>query len=389
MRAASSRLSAQTPTAERESDAPDAPASDAPAKAASKKVPPSDEDAPASGTRDHRRNSDKPLTMAPPPSLDPPDVAAKRAKLDDELFDLIKISHEEDEDVEPTRVGKARIEKPLILQPPVQRVLLDNDAESDEPTRIEPLFVVSATAQTDPGLRRKRNEDNLLVLDEANLYVVADGMGGHRGGKFASELAVKTIAESHRMKNFEGPAHDAIPREPSELARSIQMANAAILETAKKQPELQGMGTTICAVRFSPKKRRLVVGHVGDSRCYRLRDGVMTQMTTDHTMADFGVAGPESAHLSRAIGIWPTVPIDVLLGVPKVGDIYLLCSDGLTKMLDDDMIATVLRNEEDPKSAVERLIFFANARGGKDNVTVILLKVIKPPSPPPAPSASS
>lgn len=101
-------------------------------------------------------------------------------------------------------------------------------------------------------------------------------------------------------------------------------------------------------------------------------------MTADHTMADHGVTGPESAHLSRAVGIWPTVPIDIISGVPRLGDVYLLCSDGLTKMLNDDVIATVLRGEEDPKAAVERLIRFANSRGGKDNITVILVRVVPP-----------
>jgi serine/threonine protein phosphatase PrpC len=156
------------------------------------------------------------------------------------------------------------------------------------------------------------------------------------------------------------------------------MANAAILETAKSQPELEGMGTTVCAARFSANKQRVFIGHVGDSRCYRLRDGVFEQMTADHTMADHGVKGPGAAHLSRAVGIWPTVPIDVVMGVPLEDDVYLLCSDGLTKMLKDETIATVLKSEIDPKTAVERLVLFANSHGGKDNITVILIRVVPP-----------
>jgi protein phosphatase len=138
------------------------------------------------------------------------------------------------------------------------------------------------------------------------------------------------------------------------------------------------MGTTVVCARFSPTKRRLHIGHVGDSRCYRLRDGIFKQLTADHTMAELGMTGPESANLSRAVGIWSTVPIDVVVGAPLPSDIYLLCSDGLTKMLDDERIAHVLRTEEDPQAAVDRLIFFANARGGKDNITVILVRVVEP-----------
>lgn len=110
----------------------------------------------------------------------------------------------------------------------------------------------------------------------------------------------------------------------------------------------------------------------------------MKQMTTDHTMADYGVAGPEGAHLSRALGVWPTVPVDIVYAAPELGDLYLLCSDGLTKMLPDGTIATQLLHEDDPRAAVERLVFFANAHGGKDNITVILLKVVEADWKPPA-----
>ena len=291
---------------------------------------------------------------------------------------LAKMEYEEDAEIDPTRVGGGPAPRPPVYQPPVQRIVYDEDAALDEPTRTENLFLVSATAQTDTGLRRKRNEDSLLVLESASLFVVADGMGGYRGGELASKLAVTTMAEAFKSSTFDGPPHENVPTHASELARAIQMANARILEAAKAKPDLEGMGTTLCAARFSGNKKRLYVGHVGDSRCYRLRDGVLQQMTADHTMADHGVKGPESAHLSRAVGIWPTVPIDIIMGVPVADDIYMLCSDGLTKMLSDEMIAQVLRTEEDLKAAVERLILFANSRGGKDNITVVLVRVVPP-----------
>lgn len=292
--------------------------------------------------------------------------------------DLVRMEYEEDDEIDPTKIGATAAPKRAIYQPPVQRIEYDEDAATNEPTHAESLFLVSAMAQTDKGLRRKRNEDSVLVLDSANLFVVADGMGGYRGGELASQLAVTTIGDAFRRREFEGQPHENVPTQASELARAMQMANAAILETSKQKPDLEGMGTTVCSALFSANKKRVFVGHVGDSRCYRLRDGVLTQMTADHTMAHEGVKGPEAAHLSRAVGIWPTVPIDIVMGIPAAGDVYLLCSDGLTKMLNDDVIATVLRGEEDLKAAVERLILFANARGGKDNISVVLVRVVPP-----------
>ena len=289
---------------------------------------------------------------------------------------LAKLEYEEDEEIDPTRVGEGPAPARAIYQPPVKRIVYDEDAEIDEPTQSTSLFLISATAQTDTGLRRKRNEDSLLVLEDSSLFVVADGMGGYRGGEMASQLAVKEIGSAFRDNNFEGEPHDGVPRQASELARAIQTANAAILETAKRNPELEGMGTTVCAARFSPTKRRVYIAHVGDSRCYRLRGTELKHMTADHTMADHGVKGPAAAHLSRAVGIWPTVPIDVVMGVPKTDDSFLLCSDGLTKMLKDSEIAEVLRTEPHPKQAVQKLIDAANGRGGKDNITVVLVRVV-------------
>lgn len=289
---------------------------------------------------------------------------------------LAKLEYEEDAEIDPTRVGEGPAPQRPIYQPPVKRIVYDDEAEVDEPTQSTSLFLISATAQTDTGLRRKRNEDSLLVLEDASLFVVADGMGGYRGGEMASQLAVKEIGNAFREKNFEGEPHEGVPKQASELARAIQTANSAILETAKRNPELEGMGTTVCAARFSPTKRRLFIAHVGDSRCYRLRGTELKQMTADHTMADHGVKGPAAAHLSRAVGIWPTVPIDIVMGVPKTDDSFLLCSDGLTKMLKDSEIAEVLRSEPHPKQAVQKLIDAANGRGGKDNITVVLVRVV-------------
>ena len=332
-----------------------------------------------------RRAEPKPVGAAPAlagpgraPSLPAPAPVADPVPAPEPAMPLVRMQYVEDDENDPTKIGVGASGKRPVLEAPVHRIVYDEDAERDEPTRAESLFLVSATAQTDTGLRRKRNEDSVLVLEGTNLFVVADGMGGYRGGELASQLAVKTIGDAFRSRTFEGPVHETVPTQASELARAIQMANVAILDTATQQRELEGMGTTLCAARFSANKKRVYVGHVGDSRCYRLRAGELRQLTADHTMADHGVQGPEAAHLSRAVGIWPTVPIDIVMGVPLAGDVYMLCSDGLTKMVKDDIIRQILVAEENLSAAVEQLIAFANSRGGKDNITVVLVRVVPP-----------
>ena len=299
--------------------------------------------------------------------------------------ELPKIAYDEDADVEPTLVGANEPGQPQQIRrnsysPPTQKIVYDDDAADDEPTHSGALILVTATAQTDKGARRKRNEDSLLAREDHGIFVVADGMGGYHGGEIASNLAVATIERAFSTKSFDGPAHDTIPPRASELARAIQMANEAIFEKAAGDKQLEGMGTTICAARFSPNKQRVYIGHVGDSRVYRLRGGKLRQMTSDHTMGDLGVTGAGAAHLSRAVGIWPVVPIDIVLGKPLPGDLYLLCSDGLSKMVADEAIESVLREAASPQLAAETLVKAANDHGGKDNITVIVVRVDDPKS---------
>jgi protein phosphatase len=136
------------------------------------------------------------------------------------------------------------------------------------------------------------------------------------------------------------------------------------------------MGTTILAARFSPNKQRVYIGHVGDSRCYRLRDGTLRQLTTDHTMKALGMKGPRANDLSRAVGIGAKVTIDLVVDKPRNGDLYLLCSDGLSKMVPDEKVQTILLGEKDLNVAVYGLIEAANDAGGRDNVTAVVIKVV-------------
>jgi protein phosphatase len=247
----------------------------------------------------------------------------------------------------------------------------------DEPREGPPAFRVIACANTDRGRRRKRNEDSVNLMEDLTCYAVADGMGGHKGGAEASQMATETLETVFRQqgKSLSGAVPE-IPSRSATVAIGIAKANAAIFQRAQNDPTLAKMGTTIVVTHFVPEIGRLYLGHVGDSRCYRLRKGHLERLTQDHTMAEFGLTGPMSGNLSRAVGISPTVKVDVICGKPEDGDVYLLCSDGLTKMLEDALIHDALDSfGATPEYAVDELVALANARGGRDNVTVVVAYV--------------
>ncbi len=269
---------------------------------------------------------------------------------------------------------------PQRLQAPTDSLALpihvDDEAIGDEPTGPLPLVLVSGVARTDRGLRRKRNEDSFLAWPEEYLFVVADGMGGYAGGEVASRLAVETIEAAYRSNFFEGGPFPDVPREASDLAKAIHMANRVIRTRALEDATLAEMGTTVVAARFSPRKNRVYFGHVGDSRAYRLRDGRLRQLTTDHTLRnEFGVTGKQAEFLTRAVGVDPGVRIDVIIARHQIGDIYLICSDGLSKMANSEDICSLLQSSATPEEAAQSLVARALAGGGRDNVTVIVVKV--------------
>jgi serine/threonine protein phosphatase PrpC len=258
-------------------------------------------------------------------------------------------------------------------------LVYEDEAEIDEPTAPAARILMSAQGNTDCGRFRSRNEDSLLMLRECSVFVVADGMGGHHGGEVASELAVKTLDEAYSRRRFQGlvESERPIPRRAHDLALAIQLANQAVYARASSDQNLSGMGTTLVAARFSPRKQRVYIGHIGDSRCYRIRQGSIRQLTKDHTMASIGVGGPHGQRLVRAVGIGSSVTIDLIVDKPRPNDIYLLCSDGLPKMVEDEEIRDLVLQKPDLDEAVNSLIELANQRGGKDNVTVILVRVVE------------
>ena len=238
---------------------------------------------------------------------------------------------------------------------------------------------LSSFAGTDVGRLRSGNEDS--HLRGRSVFAVADGLGGHQGGEVASAMAVEPLQE------LDGRAF-ADAREAAEaLAEAIGEANLAILRRARSDPELWGMGTTVTAAAVAGD-RVLQLAHVGDSRAYLLRqDAPLRQLTTDHTVVQEAVARglltrqqaavhPQRGVVTRAVGLDPQVPVDLPEPLElEPGDQVLLCTDGLTEVVDDDRIAAVLAAQADGDDACTALIAAANQGGGPDNITVVLLRV--------------
>jgi protein phosphatase len=277
--------------------------------------------------------------------------------------------------------------------PPKVVVAYEEAANEEESTSPLARILVTASGDTDQGQRRSANDDSLLVLPDHCLFAVADGMGGYAGGAVASSLAVEAMKRAFEAGSFVSELRSTvpIPRRGGELASSMMQAHQAVASAARDNPKLSQMGTTLVAARFSPNKQRVYIGHVGDSRCYRFRRGSLRQLTTDQTMSKVGLVGPHADDLLQAIGVTSDLFIDLIVDKPESGDIYLLCSDGLNKMISDRQIHQTLANQRDLEAAVYGLIELANDAGGRDNVTVILIKVLDRtlhdiatiPSPPP------
>jgi serine/threonine protein phosphatase PrpC len=248
--------------------------------------------------------------------------------------------------------------------------------EEEEPTGPHALILISAVGRTDPGLKRKHNEDAYSILEDHHLFVIADGMGRHAAGEVASKLAVDAIGDSFEKGTRPSwTPEGTLPKRASQLRDAIILANEKIFHEAHDVEEYAGMGTTVVACYFSPNNQRVYIAHVGDSRCYRYRGNTMSQLTKDHTLGAAGIQGRSSSVLSRAVGVEERVEVDLNMESPLPGDIYLLCSDGLSRMLTDPEISETLGAMKDLDACVAKLIDMANARGGRDNITTILVRV--------------
>lgn len=297
------------------------------------------------------------------------------------LTGLPSLAVEDDDELDLTRVTMG--ESPgdgddEAREPSVVSIVYDDEAAIDMPTGNEAFILVSAVGQTDTGLARARNEDSFAILESPPLFVVADGMGGHRGGDVASRTAVDALVDMFQNGSFLEAKYPQLPRRSSELLQAVQAANYAVYEAAQESAELREMGTTMVCARFSPNKQRLYVAHVGDSRCYRFREGQLDQVTSDHTAAEMGVPGALGETLTRVLGIKSRVSVDLIFGKPRQDDRYLLCSDGLTKMASTEQIQEILGQTDSAKDAVDALVDAAIEGGGHDNVTVIVIDVTPP-----------
>lgn len=259
------------------------------------------------------------------------------------------------------------------------------------------MTALRAGAATDTGLVRASNQDHLLVASP--LFAVADGMGGHAAGEVASQTAVEALRAA-----WEGAdAHDA-----AALAEAARAANRQVWEAAQADPDLHGMGTTLVAIALvhggDGGSGELAVVNVGDSRAYRLRQGELEQLTEDHSLvaelvadgqlaADEAEFHPQRHVLTRALGVDPDVPVDLLTVDPWRGDRLLLCSDGLIREVSDGQVASILRRLADPSEAARELVREARMRGGSDNITVVVVDVVDEADagapPPPTPGAAA
>jgi len=242
---------------------------------------------------------------------------------------------------------------------------------------------------TDVGRKRSHNEDSYLIDEELQLFIVADGMGGHAGGGTASRMAVETI--DGIMRKAKDSADNPFVRSatlqdaliPEVFRGSVEQACAAIFQEAQKQPRLQGMGTTVISLLVQDEYA--FFAHVGDSRAYLMRGDLIQQVSEDHSLVNeqikAGMITPEEAKnsrykniITRSVGFEPEVQVDVMGVVCQPGDTFLLCSDGLANLVEDREMLEAVRSgplDEAPK----KLVALANDRGGDDNITVIVVKV--------------
>lgn len=255
---------------------------------------------------------------------------------------------------------------------------------------IQGLFEWKTATHT--GLVRKKNEDAVAVDENLGLFVLADGMGGHKGGAIASNLAVKSLitklnASLPLLKPGEIDEELGYTRESIAIRDAVLYANKEIYTTATEKPELSGMGTTLVAAVFYDN--RLSIAHVGDSRIYRLRNDQLEQITSDHTilqeLIDRGFYTEDQAKdsttvqknlVTRALGVEQSVAVDIKEDLVHLGDLYLFCSDGLHDLVDEDFLTEQLSVCEDLEACAENLINEANRCGGKDNISVILTRPV-------------
>ncbi|MDH6591962.1 serine/threonine protein phosphatase PrpC [Variovorax sp. TBS-050B] len=248
---------------------------------------------------------------------------------------------------------------------------------------VRPQLAWDFAALTDVGLARTHNEDDLLVDAALGLVVLADGMGGYKGGEVASAMAVSLVHASFARWSAQGGLQAPVRVVRRALQAATDEANSAILGASMSNADLRGMGTTMVLAAFRPQ--RVLVGHIGDSRCYRLRNNKLEQLTRDHSLrqqqldagaitAEEALVSPHRNLVTRAVGVEPQVVLEMHEHTARPDDLYMLCSDGLSEMVPDAQLFAVLARDLGLQQKAELLVSVANDNGGRDNISVVLAK---------------
>jgi protein phosphatase len=249
-----------------------------------------------------------------------------------------------------------------------------------------------AAGMSDVGLQREHNEDSFAVVPQHELFIVADGMGGHRAGDVASRIASESITDFFRRTASDDvtwPFHfdSELSDDENRLMTAIRLANRQIYEHSVSSRDLRGMGTTVVGALFNSERATMYVGHVGDSRAYRVRAGEITQLTRDHSLLnDYLLAMPDMPDdqkselpknvITRALGMQDSVEVDLISDESQLDDLYILCSDGLSGMVSDEDICQAVVENPRPDLACRRLVKMANENGGEDNVTAVVIRIV-------------
>jgi len=276
----------------------------------------------------------------------------------------------------PSTAAPAGEPDPPDNEQPIPSLVPSQELEDEETEPSRQRALVTGIGMTDVGLRRKLNEDAYVCLPEHDLYALADGMGAHAAGEVASKLTLEAITDAFERNKFLDPeAPDRPVNRKKRLVQVIERANQIVLTMSNEVEAYRGMGTTVVMVHFSAHKSYVFIANVGDSRCYRIRGNQITQLTVDHTLGNVGIMGKTSSLLSRAVGIEQHIDVDVTVHRTEVGDVFLLCSDGLSRMVRDEEIRAAVVASSDLNVVAETLIAKAKDAGGRDNVTTVLIRV--------------
>ena len=255
------------------------------------------------------------------------------------------------------------------------------------------MLKIQAAGLSDRGMKRSHNEDSLSVVPSLGLFIVADGMGGHNAGEVASRQAIESIVQFLRdsqrdTDTWPMPPNPELTVIENRIVTAVKLANRDVCKLSMEHPEYHGMGTTLVGLLLDAPSEKISIAHVGDSRAYRLREGRMEKITRDHSWVEEqlerGIITPEEAKnhrwknvITRALGNKLEVEVDVNTFEIRSGDVYLLCSDGLSGMIDKDIMEQILIANADLEESAQALIRAANEAGGHDNISLILIRMLE------------